>query len=123
MLSNGREVHRFGKEATKLLIPKHSFQLLCRDIFVAFRADSKVTTGAIEALQTAAESHLVGLFQDANMCAIHARRETLMKKDMHLAKKIRKDRGFVYDGDSSIQKDLSTDDGTYNRSDGVPSGW
>lgn len=43
-------------------------------------------------LKEAAESFTVGLFEDANMCAIHARRATVMPKDMKLAKRIRGDK-------------------------------
>jgi histone H3 len=41
------------------------------------------------ALQEASEAHLVGLFEDANLCAIHGKRVTIMPKDMHLARRIR----------------------------------
>ena len=44
---------------------------------------------AMLALQEAAEAHLVGLFEDCNLCAIHAKRVTIMPKDMQLARRIR----------------------------------
>ena len=44
---------------------------------------------AILALQEAAEAHLVGLFEDCNLCAVHAKRVTIMPKDMQLARRIR----------------------------------
>eukprot|EP00525_Craspedostauros_australis_P004439 CAMPEP_0198115550 /NCGR_PEP_ID=MMETSP1442-20131203/6614_1 /TAXON_ID= /ORGANISM="Craspedostauros australis, Strain CCMP3328" /LENGTH=275 /DNA_ID=CAMNT_0043773083 /DNA_START=807 /DNA_END=1638 /DNA_ORIENTATION=- len=44
---------------------------------------------AILALQEAAEAYLVGLFEDCNLCAIHAKRVTIMPKDMQLARRIR----------------------------------
>ena len=44
---------------------------------------------AVLALQEASESYLVGLFEDAQLCAIHAHRVTVMKKDMDLARRIR----------------------------------
>jgi histone H3/H4 len=44
------------------------------------------------ALQEAAEAFLVWLFENANLCAIHARRVTIMPKDMQLARRIRGDR-------------------------------
>uniref|UniRef100_A0A5S6QPY1 Histone domain-containing protein n=1 Tax=Trichuris muris TaxID=70415 RepID=A0A5S6QPY1_TRIMR len=47
---------------------------------------------AVLALQEAAEAYLVGLFEDTNLCAIHARRVTIMPKDIQLARRIR---GFV----------------------------
>ncbi len=46
----------------------------------------------MKALQEACEAYLSGLFEDANLCAIHARRVTVMKKDMDLARRIRGDR-------------------------------
>ena len=45
-----------------------------------------------EALQEAAEAYLVGLFEDTNLCAIHAKRVTIMPKDMQLARRIRGER-------------------------------
>ena len=45
------------------------------------------------AMQEASEAHLIRLFEDANLCAIHAKRVTLMKKDMKLAMRIRGNRG------------------------------
>ena len=44
---------------------------------------------AIMALQEAAEVYLVSLFEDGNLCAIHAKRVTLMPKDIKLARRIR----------------------------------
>jgi histone H3 len=43
------------------------------------------------ALQEAAECYLTGLFEDSYLCAIHANRVTLMRKDMQLARRIRGD--------------------------------
>ena len=40
-------------------------------------------------MKEAAESYLVGLFEDTNLCAIHAKRVTIMPKDIHLARRIR----------------------------------
>lgn len=44
---------------------------------------------AILALQEAAEAYLVHLFEDTNLCAIHAKRVTIMQKDIQLARRIR----------------------------------
>ena len=40
----------------------------------------------------AAEAYLVGLFEDTNLCAIHAKRVTIMPKDIQLARRIRGER-------------------------------
>ncbi len=53
---------------------------------------SRFQSSAIAALQEAAEAYLVGLFEDANLCAIHAKRVTIMPKDMQLARRIRGER-------------------------------
>jgi histone H3/H4 len=50
--------------------------------------------GAVAALQEAAESYLVGLFADTNLCALHAKRVTIMPKDMQLARRIRGERFY-----------------------------
>ena len=49
-------------------------------------------SAAMLALQEASESYLVGLFEDTNLCAIHAKRITIMPKDIHLARRIRGER-------------------------------
>ena len=49
-----------------------------------------------KALQEAAESYLVGLFEDTNLAAIHARRVTIMPKDIQLARRIRGETGRYY---------------------------
>lgn len=46
---------------------------------------------ALIALQEATEAYLVGIFEDANMCAIHANRKTLLRKDLLLARRLRGD--------------------------------
>jgi histone H3 len=43
-------------------------------------------------LQEASEAYLVGVFEDANLCAIHAKRVTIMTKDIQLAMRLRGER-------------------------------
>ena len=40
---------------------------------------------AIAALQEAAENFIIGLFEDMNLLAVHARRVTVMPRDIRLA--------------------------------------
>ena len=54
------------------------------------------------ALQEAAEAYLVGLFEDTNLCAIHAKRVTIMTKDLHFARRIRGERQWLYNFISNI---------------------
>ena len=51
---------------------------------------------ALHALQEASEAYIVGLFEDTNLCAIHAKRVTVQKKDMDLARRIRGDRRYDF---------------------------
>ena len=93
-----KEIRRYQK-STELLIRKLPFQRLVREI----SGDHKVITSplcgkvrfqslAIAALQEASEAYLVRLFEDTNLCAIHAKRVTIMPKDIQLARRIHRER-------------------------------
>ena len=86
-----REIRKYQK-STELLIRKLPFQRLVRDIANEYKAELRFQSSAILALQEAAEAYLVGLFEDTNLCAIHARRVTIMTKDIQLARRIRGER-------------------------------
>lgn len=86
-----REIRRYQK-STDLLLRKLPFQRLVREIAQDFKNDLRFQSTAILALQEAAEAYLVGLFEDSNLCAIHAKRVTIMPKDMQLAMRIRGER-------------------------------
>ena len=93
-----KQIRQYQK-STELLIRKLPFQRLVREI----ASDSEVIksplcgkvrfqSAAVMALQEAAEAYLVGLFEDTNLCAIHAKRVTIMPKDIQLARRIRSKR-------------------------------
>ena len=86
-----REIRKYQK-TTDLLIKKAPFQRLVREVSQDFKADLRFQSSAVMALQEASEAYLVGLFEDTNLCAIHARRVTIMPKDMQLARRIRGER-------------------------------
>jgi histone H3 len=83
-----REIRKYQK-TTELLIRKLPFQRLVREIAQDFKTDLRFQSKAILALQEAAESYLVGLLEDTNLCAVHAKRVTIMPKDVQLARRIR----------------------------------
>ena len=87
-----REIRKYQK-STNLLIRKLPFQRLVREIAQEFKTDLRFQSTAILALQEASEAYLVGLFEDTNLCAIHAKRVTIMAKDIQLARRIRGERG------------------------------
>ncbi|GJN19673.1 hypothetical protein PR202_gb06973 [Eleusine coracana subsp. coracana] len=86
-----REIRKYQK-GTELLIRKMPFQRLVREIAQLSHNDLRFQSHAVLALQEAAEAYLVGLFEDTNLCAVHAKRVTIMSKDVHLARRIRGER-------------------------------
>ena len=80
---------RHYQGSTALLIRKLPLQRLVREIAQDFKTDLRFQSAAILCLQEAAEAYLVRLFDNANLCAIHARRVTIMPKDLLLARRIR----------------------------------
>ena len=86
-----KEIRKYQK-STDLLIRKLPFQRLVRETAAELKNDLRFQSTALLALQEAAEAYLVGLFEDTNLCAIHANRVTIMPKDMKLARRIRGER-------------------------------
>ncbi len=83
-----REIRKYQKN-TELLMRKAPFQRLVREIACEIKSDLRMQSTTLLALQEAAEAYLVGLFNDTNECALHAKRVTIMPKDMRLAQRIR----------------------------------
>ena len=83
-----REIRQYQK-STELLIRRLPFQRLVWEIAQDLKGGVNFASGAILALQEAAEAYLVGLFEDTNLCAIHAKCITIMPKDIQLARHIR----------------------------------
>jgi histone H3 len=86
-----REIRKYQK-STDLLLRKGPFQRLVREIAYDFKTDCRFQSFALMALQEAAEAYLVSLFEDTNLCAIHAKRVTILPKDIQLARRIRGER-------------------------------
>ncbi|KAI0719581.1 histone-fold-containing protein [Cerioporus squamosus] len=91
-----REIRKYQK-STDLLIRKLPFSRVVREIALDMMTDTvdygdaglRWQSTAILALQEAAEAFLVHMFEDANLCAIHAKRVTIMQKDIQLARRLR----------------------------------
>lgn len=83
-----REIRKYQR-STNLLIRKLPFQRLVKSLAGEVKSGLRFQSSAILALQEAVESYLVGLFEDTNLCAIHARRVTIMVRDIKLARRIR----------------------------------
>merc|ERR1712241_269074 len=83
-----REIRKYQR-STDLLIRKLPFQRLVKDLAHEKSPELRFQSSALLALQEAVEAYLVGLFEDTNLCAIHARRVTIMVRDVKLARRIR----------------------------------
>lgn len=104
------EIRRYQK-TTELLIRRAPFQRLVREILLNLRSDEyRCQLAVFEVLQVrhifpificnksfnlifvqeAAEAYVVGLFEDTNLCAIHAKRVTIMPKDIQLVLRLRR---------------------------------
>ena len=95
-----REIRRYQK-STECLIKRTPFQKLIGEISQEYRVcpngpgtpsiQVQFQYTAIAALQEAAENFIVGLFEDVNLLAVHAKRVTVMPRDIRLALRIRED--------------------------------
>lgn len=83
-----REIRKY-QQSTDLLIPKLPFSRVVKEIANRFQPDLRFQASALQALQVAVEAHMISLFEDSNLCAIHAKRVTVMPRDMQLARRIR----------------------------------
>ncbi|KHJ33878.1 putative histone H3 [Erysiphe necator] len=86
-----KEIRKYQR-STDMLLLKLPFARLVREVALQVRPAEegwRWQSQAIQALQESAEAFLVHLFEDTNLCAIHAKRVTIMQKDIQLARRIR----------------------------------
>ena len=83
---------RHYQGSTALLIRKLPFQRVVREITQDIKTGLRFQSAALLCLQEATEAYLASLLEDSNLCAIHARRVTIMPKDIQLARRIRGER-------------------------------
>ena len=86
-----RQIRKFQK-STDLLLRTAPFQRLVREVSTTGKDSLRFASAAVLAIQEAAESYLVGLLSDSNLLAVHARRVTIMPRDIHLARRLRGER-------------------------------
>ena len=85
------EIRKY-QTTNSLCLKKLPFRRLVREIASGIRGDLRFENSAIQALQEISETYLIQLFEDANLCAAHCDRITVMEKDIQLAQRIRSDR-------------------------------
>ena len=82
---------RHYQKSTYSLIPLLAFSKLVREIAQERWKDLRFQSTAIQALKEGSEAYLVGLLEDSQMCTTHAKRVTVMVKDMQLAQRLCRD--------------------------------
>ena len=88
-----KEIRRY-QNSTDLLIRKLPFQRFVRNIAQQYKADARFQAPALACLHEAVESFLSGVFEDANLCAVHSRRVTVLPRDLQLVSKLRGRYGY-----------------------------
>ena len=86
-----QEIKKYQSSIEKL-IPKLPFSRLVKGVCVQMqrgRKEYRWQRNAIEALHYAAEAYVVQVLEDAYLCTLHAKRVTLMARDVQLARRIR----------------------------------
>lgn len=86
-----RNIRKLQK-STDLIIPKANFKRVAQEIMQEFRTDARFGADALSLLQTVVETYMVDVLEDTNLCAIHANRQSIMPKDVYLARRIRNER-------------------------------
>jgi len=86
-----RYIRKFQRSG-ELLLSRLPFQRLVREVAQEITNAPRFQASAVRALQEAAEAYVVGLFQYAQLCAVHAKHVTVMSKDIQLAHRIRGER-------------------------------
>ncbi|XP_049831928.1 histone H3-3-like isoform X1 [Schistocerca gregaria] len=91
-----KEIRKYQR-STQLVIPKIPFVRLIKEILMTVSREtnvSRIERSAVEALQEAAEMVIVQLFEDGMLCAVHAKRVTLLSRDIHLVLRLTGTRVF-----------------------------
>ena len=83
-----REIRKFQK-STDLLFPKAPFRRFVREICQDVTTNYRFQESSLLALQESAEAYLVGVFEDTNLAALHAKHTTIGPKDMRLVMRLR----------------------------------
>ena len=83
-------IHKYQK-STEFLLCKAPFQRLVREITQNYKGDLHFQSSVLGVSQEASEAYLVGIFEDTNLCAIHAKRVTIMPKDIQFTQRIQRE--------------------------------
>ena len=90
-----REIKKYQKHS-KPLTARLPFERRVRTLLKELDTEVRLRPQTLEAMREATEAYLVDVLADSNLCAIHAKRETVMVKDIVLASRIRGDDRRTY---------------------------
>lgn len=83
-----RKFQRLTRDVVSELLKKDDSLRSVLDTYKLEDGDIKFYADSLHVLQLASEARLISLLEDANECVIHAKRKTLLKKDVSLASSI-----------------------------------
>ena len=89
-----REIRKYQK-STEMLCRKGPFRRLVKELITDLKSEFRLQEKAAVALQEGAEAYLAGLFTDANLEALHAKRVTIQPKDIKIARTIRREENLT----------------------------
>lgn len=92
--SMSRELYGLER-CSRMQIQRSPFKRAMRGIAQNFRTNLRFKAEAVDVIQEAAETYITNLFEDAYICALHAKRETILPDDINLALCVRKDPIFM----------------------------
>ena len=87
-----RDIRRYQKSTSNLMARAPFYRMVRKLANGVSSGDLRWQMNALQALQEATEAYMTGLFEDSNLCALHAKRVTIMPSDMQLARRIRGER-------------------------------
>ena len=94
---------RWCQKSVGILIPLLAFSCLVRELAENEKKELRFQAAAIKALKEGAEAYLIGMLEDAQLCTIHAKRKTVIPKDIMLARCLRRDKVSGNDLELSAQ--------------------
>jgi histone H3 len=76
------------QKTTGTLIRRAPFYRMARCLAAVTMEGYRFQTAALAVIQEATESYVIGILANANLAALHAKRVTVMPRDLHLARRL-----------------------------------
>ena len=86
-----REIKKYQKFEDKRVCAKAPLVRRIRETLTSYDPDIRISSVSLDMIHEASEAYLTNVLEDAHLCAIHGKRQTLYRKDVSLALRIRGD--------------------------------